>query len=349
MSDTLNGASVMTSLGTLTVDNLAVHFPLKSRVFGRRQGAVRAVDGVSFSVGRREVFGVVGESGSGKSTLGRAILRLVDISDGSIRLGDKDLAKLKGRELRGVRSSMQMVFQDPMASLDPRKTIGQSIVEPLAVRGVDKHQMEKRLNELLDMVRLSRQVRHRYPHQLSGGQCQRAVIARAVSAEPQLLICDEPTAALDASIRAQVINVLIDLHRDLDLSIIFIAHDLNLVRHMSDRVAVMNLGVIVELGDADPVFANPLHPYTRALVSSTPLADPTAERQRKRIILRTDMPSPANPPSGCRFRTRCPIAQDRCAAEVPELREVLPGRLVACHFAEQVPQRVPIAARGGTP
>jgi len=316
----------------LRVDNLVKHFPIMRGVFQRQVGAVRAVDGVSFDVKRGETLGLV-ESGCGKSTTGRAILQLYRPTSGSVDFDGVDLVKLKGENLRIMRRKMQMIFQDPYASLNPRMTVGEIIREPLLVHNVaTETEANERVKELLELVRLNPAFSTRYPHEFSGGQRQRVGIARALALQPSFIVCDEPISALDVSIQAQVVNLLEELQEKFNLTYLFIAHDLSMVRHISSRVAVMYLGVVVELTTRNELYNNPLHPYSQALLSAVPVPDPVIEATRKRTILVGDVPSPANPPSGCRFRTRCPIAQAQCAESRPEFREVKPGHFVACHL-----------------
>ena len=319
----------------LRVEDLKMHFPIYRGVFQRQVGAVRAVDGVSFDVRRGETLGLVGESGCGKSTTGRTILQLYKPTAGNVHFEGKDLVKLKGEEMRLMRRRMQMIFQDPYASLNPRMTVGQLVGEPLMVHNVATGgEINDRVAHLLELVNLNPAFASRYPHEFSGGQRQRIGVARALALQPSFIICDEPISALDVSIQAQVVNLLEELQEQFNLTYLFIAHDLSMVRHISDRVAVMYLGVFVELASRDELYANPLHPYSQALLSAVPIPDPVADAKRKRTILEGDVPSPANPPSGCRFRTRCPIAEARCAESRPEFREVRPGHFVACHLVK---------------
>jgi oligopeptide transport system ATP-binding protein len=320
----------------LRVDNLVKHFPIMRGIFQKQVGAVRAVDGVSFEVKRGETLGLVGESGCGKSTTGRVVLQLYRPTSGNVYYDGVDLVKLKGEELRKMRRKMQMIFQDPYASLNPRMTVGEIVREPLLVHSVASDaEANDRVKELLELVRLNPSFATRYPHEFSGGQRQRIGIARALALQPSFIVCDEPISALDVSIQAQVVNLLEELQEKFGLTYLFIAHDLSMVRHISDRVAVMYLGVVVELTTREELFRNPLHPYTQALLSAVPIPDPIKESTRKRTILVGDVPSPVNPPSGCRFRTRCPIAESICAEKRPEFREVKPGHFAACFFAER--------------
>jgi len=317
----------------LRVESLVKHFPILSGVFQRQVGVVHAVDNISFQVYKGDTFGLVGESGCGKSTAGRTILQLYRPTAGHVYFKDVDLVNLKGEDLRRMRRGMQMIFQDPYASLNPRMTIAETIAEPLQVHNMASGpQIKERVDELLNLVRLSRGYAMRYPHEFSGGQRQRIGIARALALQPEFIVCDEPISALDVSIQAQVINLLEDLQQKFGLTYLFIAHDLSVVRHISDRVAVMYLGILVELAGRDELYSHPLHPYTQALLSAVPVPDPVIEEKRQRIILEGDVPSPVNPPSGCRFRTRCPLAEKICAEQVPAWRDVAPDHWVACHM-----------------
>jgi oligopeptide transport system ATP-binding protein len=319
----------------LEVTDLVKHYPVSAGFLGRQVGLVRAVDGVSFTIRRGETLGLVGESGCGKTTTGRCILQLERPTSGSVRFEGQELTTLAPPALRAVRRRIQVIFQDPYSSLNPRMTVGQIVGEPLAVHGLvrEPSARDARVQELLRQVGLLPQHGHRYPHELSGGQRQRVGIARALSLEPSLIICDEPVSALDVSIQAQIINLLEDLRRELGLTYLFVAHDLSVVRHISDRVAVMYLGRIVELADRQALYEAPLHPYTKALLSAVPIPDPEVEARRERLVLRGEVPSPLHPPSGCAFHPRCPIAVDQCRQARPELREVRPGHRAACHLA----------------
>ena len=339
----------------LLVEDLKVYFPIRSGVvIERRVGEIKAVDGVSFEIERGETLGLVGESGCGKTTVGRTILRLYDPTEGRIVFEGKDIANLSEKEMRSLRRRMQMVFQDPYSSLNPRQNVGNIVAEPLRVHGLASgRDVEKQVQHLLEVVGLPQGAANRYPHEFSGGQRQRIGLARSLALNPDLIVADEPVSALDVSIQAQIINLLEDLQSEFDLTFMFIAHDLAVVRHISDRIAVMYLGKIVEVAPADQLYVAPLHPYTIALLSAVPIPDPAVEHARERIILTGDLPSPANPPSGCRFHTRCPFRQpERCHDEVPELRILADRQAVACHYAEDIragkirPHEVePVAAR----
>ncbi len=317
----------------LEVKNMKMYFPVTSGiVFQRKVADVKAVDDVSFTINRGETLGLVGESGCGKTTTGRAILQLYTPTAGDVIFNGQRLNELSGRQMRGLRREMQIIFQDPYGSLNPRMTCGDIVGEPLTVHKLtdSKGEHRDRVNELLQTVGLNPYMADRYPHEFSGGQRQRIGIARALAVNPSFIVCDEPVSALDVSIQAQVINLLEDLQSQFGLTYLFIAHDLSVVRHISDRVAVMYLGHIVEIADRNELYENPLHPYTRALLSAVPIPDPIVEAERERIILTGDVPSPMNPPQGCVFHTRCPIMVDDCRLEMPELREVSPGHWVAC-------------------
>ena len=315
------------------VRGLKMHFPIHAGLLRRKVGAVKAVDGVSFDIFEGETLGLVGESGCGKSTVGRALLRLYELTEGSVVIDGEDIATLAPDALRKKRPTMQMVFQDPQASLNPRMTVSAIIGEPLDEHtGWDEAKKTARVYELMDQVGLNRRFANRYPHEFSGGQRQRIGIARALALNPKFIVCDEPIAALDVSIQAQVVNLLEDLQDRLGLTYLFISHDLSMVRHIADRVAVMYLGQIAELSPREALYARPLHPYAEALLSAVPEPDPTMESRRQRIILKGDVPSPANPPKGCNFCTRCPKVMAVCREVEPRLAEVEPGRFVACHL-----------------
>lgn len=317
----------------LKVDGLKMYFPIRRGVFQRHVGDVKAVDDVSFDVYRGETLGLVGESGCGKTTTGRAIIRIYTPTAGHVYFENKDLAGIRNNEIRPLRRKMQMIFQDPYASLNPRMSVAGIVGEPLSVHNIATGVERKELvDELLSLVGLNPSLKNRYPHEFSGGQRQRIGLARALALNPDLIICDEPISALDVSIQAQVVNLLFRLQEKLGLTYIFIAHDLSMVRHISRRVAVMYLGKIVELTDRASLYDNPLHPYTQALLSAVPVPDPYIEEKRQRILLEGDLPSPADPPVGCNFNTRCPVAIDACYEEDPEFLEVEPGHCVACHL-----------------
>lgn len=316
----------------IDVVDLVKTFPIaQSKGLRRRSFVVQAVSGVSFSIGAGRTLGLVGESGSGKTTVGRSILRLIEPTSGSVRFAGRELVGMKKRELSNVRRDMQIVFQDPYASLDPKMTVGVSIAEPLVVQN-DPSNHQERVRELLELVGLSPDHAQRFPHEFSGGQRQRIGIARALASNPKFLVLDEPVSALDVSIQAGVINLLEGIQDELGVSFLFIAHDLSVVRHISDQVAVMHLGKLVEVADAETLYERAAHPYTQALLSAVPVPDPQVERSRKRIMLHGEAPSPIDPPTGCRFRTRCPRAEARCAEEEPELIDRGHGHPVACHF-----------------
>ena len=315
------------------VRDLKKHFPITGGLLKRQVGAVRAVDGVSFDIHKGETLGLVGESGSGKTTTGRVILQLHEPTGGSVKFNGVELTDLRAGELRAKRPQMQIIFQDPHASLNPRMTVGSIVGEPLREHGVPNGgTIQSAVDELLTLVGLDPSHANRYPHEFSGGQRQRIGIARAIALSPDFIVCDEAIAALDVSIQAQVVNLLLELQEELGLTYLFISHDLSMVRHIADRIAVMYLGKIVELADVHELHNNPRHPYTQALHSAVPVPDPVAEQLRERVVLQGDIPSPSNPPSGCVFRTRCPRAEPKCASEVPEWTEAAPNHWVACHF-----------------
>ena len=317
----------------LKVDGLVKHFPITRGIFRRQVGTVKAVDGISFEIKGRENLGLVGESGCGKSTTARVILQLLQATSGKVYFKEQEITSISSEDLRKRRPQMQMIFQDPQDSLNPRMTVGSIISEPMFEhQRLKVKQRRERVEQLLNSVGLDPYVTNRYPHEFSGGQRQRIGIARALALSPDFIICDEPIAALDVSIQAQVINLLEDLQEEYGLTYLFISHDLSMIRHISDRVAVMYLGRIVELASSQELYSNPLHPYTKALLSAVPVHDPVLEKKRKRTILVGDVPSPASPPSGCHFSTRCPIAEDRCFKVSPEWRQVSPDRRVACHL-----------------
>jgi len=322
----------------LSVKNLKMYFPITQGIILQKQvGSVKAVDDVSFDIQEGETLGLVGESGCGKPPPGRAILQLYKPTAGAVEFRGRDLVKLKGGEMRRMRRELQMIFQDPYASLNPRMTVGSIIGEPLEIHSLAKgREKTERVQELLRTVGLNPYFANRYPHEFSGGQRQRIGIARALAVDPKFIVCDEPISALDVSIQAQIINLLEELQERLGLTYLFIAHDLAVVRHISDRVAVMYVGKIVEVTDRNTIFEDPLHPYTRALLSAIPIPDPVLEKRRTRMILIGDVPSPVNPPTGCRFNPRCPYAEDNCRTDEPPLAEVRPGQFVACHYWDEV-------------
>ena len=319
----------------LKVENLKVHFPVKGGLFTKKQ-VVKAVDGVSFEIYPRETFGLVGESGCGKSTTGRAIVKLYEPTSGTVYYHGEDVTKSKGSHLAEFRRNVQRIFQDPYASLNPRMTVGEIIREPMDIHHIfnTKEEREQRVRELLDIVGLKPDHIRRYPHEFSGGQRQRIGIARTLALNPQFIVCDEPISALDVSIQAQVINLLEHIQKEMGISYLFIAHDLSMVKHISDRIGVMYLGNLVEIGDSDDVYHRPLHPYTQALLSAVPIPDPRVAREKKRIVLEGELPSPLDTPSGCVFRTRCPNATERCAREKPGMVNV-GKRTVACFLYEK--------------
>jgi oligopeptide transport system ATP-binding protein len=317
----------------LSVEDLKVHFPLKGGILGTTFGHVRAIDGVSFDLRPGETLGIVGESGCGKSTLGRAVLRLVRATDGRVVWAGQDLFGLGARALRNERRQMQIIFQDPLASLDPRMSVETIIGKPLRIfhPELSRAEVRKRVFETMNQVGLAAGMANRYPHEFYGGQCQRIGIARAIILKPKLIVCDEPVSALDVSIQAQIINLLMELQRSLGVSLLFISHNLAVVRHISHRVMVLYLGKVMEIAERDDFYARPLHPYSQGLISAVPIADPKAERGRARVLLQGDIPSPINPPSGCRFRTRCPKATGICAEQEPAMRDYGGGHFAACH------------------
>ena len=324
----------------LEVKDLVKYFPVRGGVFSRVRNYVRAVDGVSFDLEPGETLGLVGESGCGKSTTGRAILRLIEPTSGEVNFQGTDVCSLNRESMRKLRREMQIIFQDPYASLNPRMTVGSIVGEPLTIHGIAKgKEKEEQVASLLHRVGLRPEHIRRYPHEFSGGQRQRIGIARALALNPKLIIADEPVSALDVSIQAQVINLLEDLQKEFGIAFVLIAHDLAVVQHVSDRIAVMYLGKIVEMSTADRVVMEPKHPYTEALLSAVPIPDPTIKK--KRMILTGDVPSPVNPPSGCRFHTRCPYKEDRCVTEEPPMREISTGHFAACHFSEKLYGGVP--------
>ncbi|MCB0104285.1 MAG: ABC transporter ATP-binding protein [Caldilineaceae bacterium] len=327
-------AAKVTSKEILSVQNLKTYFPIRTGVLQRVVAHVKAVDDVSFSIREGETFGLVGESGCGKTTVSRTILRLQEATDGAVFFDGEDVFAKRGSDLKALRRHMQIVFQDPYSSLDPRMPVGDIIAEGLQIHGVSsRRERLETVQAMLEKVGLNPYHAHRYPHEFSGGQRQRIGIARALALEPRFIICDEPVSALDVSIQSQILNLLKDLQRELGLTYLFVAHDLSVVEHISSRVGVMYLGKIVETATREELYRNPLHPYTQALLSSIPVPDP--RRKGKRIMLKGEVPSPVNPPSGCRFHTRCPLAVDICKQEVPAFEEKRPGHWVACHLVDQ--------------
>jgi oligopeptide transport system ATP-binding protein len=332
----------VTNAALIEAKDLYKYFPIYAGLTSRHVADVRAVDGVSFTIQEGETLGLVGESGSGKTTIGRLLLRLLPVTKGEIDFEERNILTMNRGDIRRLRRSVQIIFQDPFASLNPRMSIGEIIAEPIRIHGLAKGKdVDDRVRELLGLVGLQPYHANRYPHEFSGGQRQRVGIARALAVQPRFIVCDEPVSALDVSIQAQVINLLEDLQEKFKLTYLFIAHDLSVVRHISTRVAVMYVGKIVELAYRDDLYENPLHPYTQALLSAIPIPDPVVEKRRKRIVLTGDIPSPVNPPPGCRFHTRCPLAFDRCKTEVPPLREYAPGHFAACHWVEEHDGKAP--------
>jgi len=342
-----NGDRQLSQGSVMSVRDLVKNFPIRAGVLRRQIGSVHAVNGVSFDLQANETLGVVGESGCGKSTMGRAMMRLIEPTSGEVWIDDVNMVTASRAQMKRLRRDVQMVFQDPYASLNPRMPIRDIVSEPLDINRVPRAQARQRVDELLSLVGLLPEHGNRYPHEFSGGQRQRIGIARALALNPKVLILDEPVSALDVSIQAQVLNLLGDLQREFKLSMIFIAHDLSVVRHSSDRIAVMYLGRIVELADRNSIYERPLHPYTASLLSAVPVADPVRERARRRVILQGDVPSPARPPSGCHFHTRCPIAKEICAVEVPALLDRGDGRQVACHFPLEAGVELQLGVRTG--
>ncbi|MDX2107325.1 MAG: dipeptide ABC transporter ATP-binding protein [Candidatus Melainabacteria bacterium] len=324
------------SMSLVKITNLKKHFPIKSGFFNRETGSIKALDGIDLEVKEGETLGLVGESGCGKSTLGRVLLKLLPLSSGKVEFMGRDLSNLSEAQMKELRKDIQIVFQNPYASLDPRMTIREILTEPFQVHGIASGiELEKKVEELISLVGLSVSMLDRYPHEFSGGQRQRVGIARALALRPKLIVADEPVSALDVSVQAQILNLLLNLKKEFNLTYVFIAHNLDVVRYISDRVAVMYLGRVVEIGDCQAVYNKPLHPYSKALISAAPVPDPEFAHE-DRIILVGDLPSPANPPAGCRFNTRCPMVQDKCRVDDPALREIEAGHFSACHFAEEL-------------
>jgi oligopeptide transport system ATP-binding protein len=332
----------MTNGALIEAKDLYKYFPIYAGLTSRHVADVRAVDGVSFTIQEGETLGLVGESGSGKTTVGRLLLRLLPVTKGEIDFEGRNILTMNRGDIRRLRRALQIIFQDPFASLNPRMSIGEIVAEPIRIHHLASGKdVDDRVRELLGLVGLQPYHANRYPHEFSGGQRQRVGIARALAVQPRFIVCDEPVSALDVSIQAQVINLLEDLQAKFKLTYLFIAHDLSVVRHISTRVAVMYVGKLVELAYRDELYENPLHPYTQALLSAIPIPDPVVEKRRKRIVLTGDIPSPVNPPPGCRFHTRCPLAFDRCKTEVPPLREYAPGHFAACHWVEEHDGKAP--------
>jgi oligopeptide transport system ATP-binding protein len=335
----------MTNGALIEAKDIYKYFPIYAGLMSRHVADVRAVDGVSFTIQEGETLGLVGESGSGKTTVGRLLLRLLPVTKGEIDFEERNILAMNRGDIRRLRRSVQIIFQDPFASLNPRMSIGEIVSEPIRIHGLAKGKdVDDRVRELLGLVGLQPYHANRYPHEFSGGQRQRVGIARALAVQPRFIVCDEPVSALDVSIQAQVINLLEDLQAKFKLTYLFIAHDLSVVRHISTRVAVMYVGKIVELAYRDALYESPLHPYTQALLSAIPIPDPVVEKRRKRVVLTGDIPSPVNPPPGCRFHTRCPIAFERCSVEEPPLREYAPGHFAACHWVEEHGGQAPALA-----